>query len=132
MFRVTARLLDCRITFFSRSPCGLCDAAKAVVQRVKETRPLQYKEINVMEPGQEKWKEVYEFDTPVVSNHRNTLIVEYLSGRLDPCRQSKRPRNNNLIVKAYASLQGRRSDQIDGRSRAIIGLHINGSNNAMA
>lgn len=37
------------------------------MQNVKKTRPLQYQEINVMEPGQEKWREVYEFDTPVVS-----------------------------------------------------------------
>ncbi|KAJ4317821.1 hypothetical protein N0V94_004735 [Neodidymelliopsis sp. IMI 364377] len=66
MFRTTARLLDCRITFFTRSPCGLCDTAKAVVQNVNKTRPLQYQEINVMEPGQERWKEVYEFDTPVI------------------------------------------------------------------
>lgn len=61
------------------------------MQRVKETRPLQYKEINVMEPGQGKWKEVYEFDTPVVSKHFIILVVEYLSGRLDPYRQGERP-----------------------------------------
>ncbi|KAF1941864.1 hypothetical protein EJ02DRAFT_325579, partial [Clathrospora elynae] len=66
MFRATSRLLDCRITFFTRRPCGICDTAKAVVQNVKAKRPLEYKEINVMDPGQDKWKEVYEFDTPVV------------------------------------------------------------------
>ncbi|KAH7385779.1 hypothetical protein BKA66DRAFT_416327 [Pyrenochaeta sp. MPI-SDFR-AT-0127] len=66
MFRATSRLLDCRITFFTRSPCGLCDTAKAVVQNVKAKRPLEYREIDVMEPGQEKWRGVYEFDTPVI------------------------------------------------------------------
>lgn len=66
MFRASSRLFDCRITFFTRTPCGLCDAAKAIVQHVKATRPLDYHEINVMDPGQEKWKAVYEFDTPVV------------------------------------------------------------------
>jgi hypothetical protein len=66
MFRATSGLLGCRITFFTRSPCGLCDTAKAVVQRVQATRPLAYQEINVMAPGQEKWKRLYEFDTPVV------------------------------------------------------------------
>jgi hypothetical protein len=45
----------------------LCDTAKAVVQKVKAKRDLEYHEINVMEPGQEKWKAVYEFDTPVAS-----------------------------------------------------------------
>jgi len=67
MFRASSTLLQCRITFFTRSPCSLCDTAKAVVQNVKEKRDLEYHEINVMEPGQEKWKAVYEFDTPVVS-----------------------------------------------------------------
>jgi hypothetical protein len=67
MLRATSRLLDCRVTFFTRSPCGLCDAAKAVVRSVEAKRPLTYHEINVMEPGQEKWKSLYEFDTPVVS-----------------------------------------------------------------
>jgi hypothetical protein len=68
MFRASARLLDCRITFFTRSPCGLCDTAKAVVRSVETKRPLTYREVNVMEPGQEKWKSLYEFDTPVVSH----------------------------------------------------------------
>ena len=86
MLRATSRLLDCRITFFTRSPCGLCDTAKTVVQNVNKTRPLQYQEINVMDPGQERWKEVYEFDTPVVSILTNVLIAEYLSGLLDPHR----------------------------------------------
>jgi hypothetical protein len=67
MFRASSRLLQCRITFFTRSPCSLCDTAKAVVHNVKAKRDLEYHEINVMDPGQEKWKAVYEFDTPVVS-----------------------------------------------------------------
>jgi hypothetical protein len=66
MFRATSRLFNCRITFFTRSPCSLCDNAKAIVQEVKAKRPLIYEEINVMDPGQEKWKSMYEFDTPVV------------------------------------------------------------------
>lgn len=66
MFRASCRLLDCRITFFTRSPCGLCDTAKAVVQNVQAKRPLEYREINVMDPGQEEWRRLYEFDTPVI------------------------------------------------------------------
>jgi hypothetical protein len=74
MLRATSRLLDCRVTFFTRSPCGLCDTAKAVVRGVEAKRPLVYHEINVMEPGQEKWKSLYEFDTPVVS-HRVYIVL---------------------------------------------------------
>ncbi|KAF1828757.1 hypothetical protein BDW02DRAFT_574605 [Decorospora gaudefroyi] len=66
MFRATAKRLHCRITFFTRTPCPLCDNAKAVVQSVNAKRPLDYHQVNVMEPGQEKWKAVYEFDTPVI------------------------------------------------------------------
>ncbi|PSN73103.1 hypothetical protein BS50DRAFT_482269 [Corynespora cassiicola Philippines] len=66
MFRASTRLLDCRVTFFTRSPCSLCDTAKAVVHNVRAKRPFAYHEINVMELGQEKWKAVYEFDTPVI------------------------------------------------------------------
>ncbi|KAF2706775.1 hypothetical protein K504DRAFT_459195, partial [Pleomassaria siparia CBS 279.74] len=66
MIRATPRLLACRITFFTRTPCSLCDTAKTVVQNVKTKTPFEYTEIDVMEPGQEKWKGVYEFDTPVI------------------------------------------------------------------
>jgi glutaredoxin len=71
MFRASSRLLQSQITFFTRSPCSLCDTAKAVVHNVRKERNFEYKEINVMEPGQEKWKGVYEFDTPVVNMHVN-------------------------------------------------------------
>lgn len=124
MFRATSRLLDCRITFFTRSPCGLCDTAKAVVQNVNKTRPLQYQEINVMEAGQEKWKNVYEFDTPVVSYLSSTLNAEYLSGLLDPYRQSQCTRDDNCIVEAHASLQQRASNGADGRGRTVVTLRI--------
>ena len=67
MFRASSAFRDCRVTFFTRSPCGLCDTAKAVVQNVHAKRPFEYDEINVMETGQEKWRNAYEFDTPVVS-----------------------------------------------------------------
>lgn len=33
---------------------------------MKANRPFAYQEIDVMQPGQEKWKAVYEFDTPVI------------------------------------------------------------------
>lgn len=84
MFRGTSRLLDCRITFFTRSPCGLCDTAKAVVQNLKAKRRLDYEEINVMAIGQEKWKVLYEFDTPVVSSKISRAANEYLNVNLDP------------------------------------------------
>lgn len=70
------------------------------MQNVNKTRPLQYQEVNVMEPGQERWKDVYEFDTPVVSQqHTYTNISRVPKWSCsDPHRQSKRARDNNLIA----------------------------------
>jgi hypothetical protein len=50
-----------------------------VVRNVEAKRPLVYHEINVMETSQEKWKSLYEFDTPVVSGQLMFLLDEYLS-----------------------------------------------------
>ncbi|KAF1951468.1 glutaredoxin 2 [Byssothecium circinans] len=74
MFRASSKLLQCRITFFTRSPCSLCDTAKTVVQNVKSKKEFEYREINVMEPGQEKWKDIYEFDTPVIHIDKSSAL----------------------------------------------------------
>ncbi|KAK4902092.1 hypothetical protein LTR27_000994 [Elasticomyces elasticus] len=55
---------------FSRPNCSLCDDAKVVVRRVVERRPAEYKEYAVMNAGNERWKDLYEFDTPVVHVNR--------------------------------------------------------------
>jgi len=57
----------CRLTLFVRENCSLCTDAKMVLSKVWEKRPFEYEEINVMAAGQDKWKAVYEFDTPVWS-----------------------------------------------------------------
>lgn len=65
--RQTIRLLHAhRITLFTRANCSLCDHAKAVLSKAWDKRPFDYTEIDVMAPGQKKWKDIYEFDTPVV------------------------------------------------------------------
>ena len=55
-----------RITLFTRANCSLCESAKTVLSNVKKTRGFEYNEIDVMESGQKQWKDLYEFDTPVV------------------------------------------------------------------
>ena len=55
-----------RLTLFTRPNCSLCDDAKGVLSKVWDRRPFEYDEINVMESKQDKWKALYEFDTPVV------------------------------------------------------------------
>ena len=68
VMRATPTLLrQCvRLTFFTRPNCTLCDEAKLVVNKVWKRRPFEYDEIDVMAPKQDKWKALYEFDTPVV------------------------------------------------------------------
>jgi hypothetical protein len=95
-----------------------------VVQNVGAKRPIHYQEINVMEPGQEKWKSMYEFDTPVV---RSTNLLsayiscdEYLNVHADPHRQSGSPRNHCLVIKAHASFQRGRGAEDDGPSGIVI------------
>lgn len=59
--------LSARITLFTRSNCSLCDSAKLVLRNVAEKRSFDLIEINVMDSNQKKWKDLYEYDTPVVS-----------------------------------------------------------------
>lgn len=70
MFKATAILRNytCRITLFTRANCSLCSDAKQVLSGVWDRRPFEYDEIDVMTQNQEKWKALYEFDTPVVSS----------------------------------------------------------------
>lgn len=60
------RQYACRITFFTRQNCSLCVDAKTVLTKVWERKPFEYTEIDVMAPQQERWKALYEFDTPVI------------------------------------------------------------------
>lgn len=65
---VTRNLLQaCRITLFSRDNCGLCSQAKGVLSNVWDKRPFDYKEVDLAKPEWTSWKDIYDFDIPVVS-----------------------------------------------------------------
>lgn len=64
------RMHSARLTLFTRANCSLCDTAKTNVMKVREKRPVDYREINVMSKGHEGWKDLYEFDTPVLHVQR--------------------------------------------------------------
>jgi hypothetical protein len=55
-----------RLTLFTRANCGLCDTAKHNVAKFLARKPVQYSEVDIMEPGNKAWKDVYEFDVPVL------------------------------------------------------------------
>jgi hypothetical protein len=62
----TARLLAVRVTLFTRVGCGLCDTAKHAVTQLHKRRPFDYSEVDIMVPSNKEWKDVYEFDVPVL------------------------------------------------------------------
>ena len=55
-----------RLTLFTRANCSLCDTAKATVAQVNKERGFDYDEVDIMHEGNRCWKDVYEFDVPVV------------------------------------------------------------------
>ncbi|KAJ5152109.1 hypothetical protein N7492_010404 [Penicillium capsulatum] len=55
-----------RLTLFTRAGCGLCDTAKLAVLQVGKRRPFEYVEKDIMESGNQPWKDAYEFDVPVL------------------------------------------------------------------
>ena len=68
--RVSTRLLQaCRITLFTRENCGLCTQARSVLSDVWDKRPFAFKEIDIIKPESKNWRDLYEFDVPVVSAH---------------------------------------------------------------
>ena len=78
--RATLKLLQhsARVTLFTRANCSLCDTAKHTLANVTKNKIVDYSEIDVMAQGQEKWKDAYEFDTPVVCPSLITMRVRGL------------------------------------------------------
>ena len=59
-----------RITLFTRANCSLCETAKLSLVDVRKRKEVVYEEIDIMAAGNGKWRDVYEFDVPVVSSSR--------------------------------------------------------------
>ena len=66
--KASSRLLQhsARLTLFTRANCSLCDCAKSVLSSLGKRRSFEFNEVDVMATGQKQWKDIYEFDTPVV------------------------------------------------------------------
>ncbi|KAK3310420.1 uncharacterized protein B0T15DRAFT_37379 [Chaetomium strumarium] len=65
--RVTGRLLhSCRITLFTRENCGLCSQARSVLSDVWDKRPFAFKEVDIIKPESRAWRDLYDFDVPVI------------------------------------------------------------------
>ncbi|KAJ5950940.1 uncharacterized protein N7479_009353 [Penicillium vulpinum] len=66
MFPTHFLLSSARLTLFTRVGCGLCDTAKNTVLQLQKRRSFEYVEADIMEPVNKSWKDVYEFDVPVL------------------------------------------------------------------
>lgn len=55
-----------RLTLFTRAQCGLCDNAKLTLSKLQQHRTFRYSEVDIMAPEHKQWKDVYEFDVPVL------------------------------------------------------------------
>lgn len=71
-----ALLSAARATLFTRDGCGLCDTAKHTVVQLNKRRPFDYTELDIMTPANKPWRDVYDFDVPV-------LHVQYNKGQTE-------------------------------------------------
>ncbi|KAI0151862.1 hypothetical protein GGR57DRAFT_174188 [Xylariaceae sp. FL1272] len=78
MFRPTARLFHaCKITLFTRENCGLCTEARSVLSHVWDQRPFHFEEIDIVKSENgPKWRDLYEFDVPVIHVNKSSAPEE--------------------------------------------------------
>lgn len=66
MFPTRVLFGQARLTLFTRAGCGLCDTAKHTIVQLNKRRPFEYVEKNIEDAGNKQWKDVYDFDVPVL------------------------------------------------------------------
>ncbi|KAF3916697.1 hypothetical protein ABW20_dc0105959 [Dactylellina cionopaga] len=68
MVRPSIILRSLRLTLFTKSDCGLCVSAKESIQNFRKSadKSIEYTEIDIFQPNNEKWHNAYVFDVPVL------------------------------------------------------------------
>jgi glutaredoxin len=66
-----------RLTLFSGKGCSLCHSAKEILAKVHQRRPFEYQEVDTGAKGQEQWRNLYQFDIPVLHAAANPDLVTY-------------------------------------------------------
>ena len=64
------RMYTAQLTLFTRANCGLCDVAKERLAQVVKKRTVEYTEIDIMREGHQEFRNMYEFDVPVLHVER--------------------------------------------------------------
>lgn len=85
---ITRRLLQpCRITLFTREGCGLCSQGKGVLSEVWDQRPFKYTEVEVDAKDHKHWRDLYDFDVPVVRGYLGDIGWSFPLNSIDPYKQ---------------------------------------------
>lgn len=96
----TTRLLHrCRITLFTRNNCSLCENAKLALSDAWDLRPFDYQEINIMNPKYKRWRDVYEFDSPVIHINLSDSDMEREYGGSLPMKLMHHIRTQDIVIK---------------------------------
>ncbi|TGJ82795.1 hypothetical protein E0Z10_g5976 [Xylaria hypoxylon] len=99
--RSTIRLFQaCRITLFTRENCGLCSDARSVLSKVWDTRPFQFKEVDIVKSKTgPQWRELYDFDVPVIHISKSSAPEEQPQTVSDAVRLMHRFTTDQIKVK---------------------------------
>ncbi|KAJ1662027.1 hypothetical protein GGF44_003053 [Coemansia sp. RSA 1694] len=62
------------LTMFTHNRCQLCVTAKEALEVVRQRVPFEIKEVDIRQPGNEKWFEEYKFDVPVIHANDEFLL----------------------------------------------------------
>jgi glutaredoxin len=55
-----------QVTLFTRENCHLCEAAREVIERVRQRIPFELQLIDIDEPTHEQWLDRYDHHVPVI------------------------------------------------------------------
>ncbi|TCD68468.1 hypothetical protein EIP91_010754 [Steccherinum ochraceum] len=55
-----------RVTLFSSPTCSLCDGAKVILKEARQRHTFELQEVNILEPGQERWYRRYRYWIPAI------------------------------------------------------------------
>lgn len=64
------RMYTAHLTLFTHQHCSLCHVAKASLATFLERRPVSHAEIDIFEPEHKQWRDLYEYDVPVLHVER--------------------------------------------------------------
>ncbi|KAJ2713996.1 hypothetical protein H4R19_001962 [Coemansia spiralis] len=59
---------------FTHSRCQLCVDAKAALAQVRAEVPFEISEVDIRQPGNERWFDEYKYDVPVIHANGEFLL----------------------------------------------------------